>query len=155
MRPVKPWHLIAAYVLGAMTFGTPPTLPIGWPDVGSWFVIGGAPPAKVSKLTVVAVEDDSPAARIALVGEQDDILRSLLPAGVRKSVEAAGGEFQVISKTNTATLDSANAAALFAVADKTHVPSIVAATPSRGVAPQALPVTVDATKKLLAPLGVK
>jgi hypothetical protein len=154
----------------------PPPAPVPTPqptDNGVWLWIGlivlllvmrggcagitiGSPPPYVSpKPTVLIVEDESVEGRKALVGEQDDIMRSNLADGIRKSVEAAGGELQVLGVKNTVTLDSDWAKAAWAVADKVHLPSIVAASPKAGVAPQPLPKTVAETKTLLAPILVK
>lgn len=119
---------------------------------GSW---GNAPSFAADKLTVLITEDDTPTGRLALVGEQDDIMRSLLPDGVRKSVESAGGEFQVLGKSNSVSLNTPNIQAAFSVADKSSLPSIVASNPKNGIKPQKLPATVAETKSLLAPLGVK
>jgi hypothetical protein len=68
--------------------------------------ITSAPPYAATKPTVLIVEDESVEGRKALTGEQDDIMRSLLADGVRKSVEAVGGEIQVLGVKNTTELDS-------------------------------------------------
>lgn len=138
------WLWIGLIVLLLVMRGQGCNLPIETP-----------PPYPATKPTVLIVEDESPEGRRKLPSEQDDIMRSLLPDGVRKSVEAAGGEFQVIGHNNTIDFETDWMKAAWQVADKTNLPSIVAASPKAGVKPQPLPKTVAETKALLAPLGVK
>ncbi len=153
MRPVKPWMLLAAWVLGALTFA-----PL--PDVGGitipWVLpIGNSPSFLADKLTVLILENETVAGRQALVGEQDDIMRSLADDGVRQQVLKIGGRFEVLSATNKVEFDNDAIKAAFSVADKTHLPSIVASDPKHGIKAQPLPMTMADAKKLLSPLGVK
>lgn len=114
-------------------------------------IAGAPPPFAATKFSVLIVEETDQ--RAALTAEQLNILNGIAPGSVRDFVTTHGGDFRLLDKDNDVSQDADWVKAAWAVADKTHLPSIVAATPKAGVKPQGPLVTTADTLKLLSPLG--
>ncbi len=119
-------------------------------------ISGPAPYVSPAQATFLLLEDATPEGRQKLTGEQLDIIASNDDAGFTKTVEKAGGAVKLLD-ANQPLGDSVDAwvKLAFAVANKTDLPSIVAAGPRGGIAPQKLPQTVVEAKALAAPLLAK
>lgn len=145
MRPIKPLHVVAfAALLWLAVYGGQIggcTLP----------VIGSPPPFKTTLPLAVLVVEES-ADRGKLSSGQLDAILSTAPGSVRDYVTSHKGEFRLLDKDETPTLDAPWVQEAFAV-KRDSVPWIVAASPRTGLsapmgaAPEVL--------KSLEPLGGK
>ena len=142
MKPIRPWMLVAAYVLGAMTFGPAPTLPdIGLPNIG-WFIpIGSPPPFKTDKLSVLVIEESS--AHGSYTPDQLNIIQSTDAKSLKAVIEGKGGRFAVLDKDNANALTNAApwVKEAFPVVSQKPPPWIAGATQRRGFS---VPMTTEA-----------
>jgi hypothetical protein len=132
VRQLKPWHLVAAYSLGLLTFAPLPavTLPgLPLPVIG-WLFPSPAP-FKADKLCVLCLEDSSAQARAKLTPNQENVLRGQADTDVRKFVESHKGEFEVLDAKNQSDIPWVKLAMAVPHGD---LPCIIAASPRGGFA---------------------
>jgi hypothetical protein len=144
VRPLRPWMLIAAYALGALTFGPEPALP-NLPGIGWLLPIASPAPFKADKLTVVVLHDS------AHVGEVPAWVDGADESAVRGWTEKQGGEFRLLDKNSKPDLLGDKWKAALA-APHGETPWIMAATPRRGIS-EHLPGKREDALAHLAPLG--
>jgi hypothetical protein len=119
-------------------------------------IIGQQPPYLSPTATFLVLEDATPEGRQKLLGEQLDILTSNADDGFTKTIEAAGGKVEILDYRNTVDESSAAWVKLaFPLAKKDELPTIVASSPRRGIAPQKLPLTLAEAKALALPVLAK
>jgi len=119
-------------------------------QVGGCGVVGAPPPFKTDKLAVLIVEESADRGKLSS-GQLDAIL-STGPGSVRDYVAKHGGDFRLLDKDTSPSLEAPWVQAAFAV-ERRGVPWIVAATPRTGFS---VPLTpAPEVLKELEPLGGK